>query len=145
MRLSQVPASGDMPDSMSASNLNVLTSLGVVKRVKPTDGNRSTIYELISDPGSATNWTDMTLTTRKVLDCIVREFGTRPFNLQALGPATGLSAKNLVPYIKALGLRSIVQASPSSQRRKIYSLAVPVEEAVEHLCEYGFDYIALVG
>jgi predicted transcriptional regulator len=80
-----------------------------------------------------------------VLDGIVRAFGTNAFTLQMLEPVTGISAKNMAIYMKALRLRSIVKTANPNHRGKIYSLAVPVEEAVEHLREFGFVYITLVG
>ena len=91
------------------------------------------------------NWEDLSLTTHKVLDCVVRNFGADPFTLQMLEPATGISPKNMASYMKVLRLRSIIKAVDSKRRGKVYCLAIPVEEAVEHLREYGYDYIALVG
>ena len=134
-----------MSDSVSASDLTVLESLGLAKKTKPADGHSPIVYDLILDPESAVNWDDLSLTTRKVLDGIVRAFGTNAFTLQMLEPVTGISAKNMAIYMKALRLRSIVKTANHNHRGKIYSLAVPVEEAVEHLREFGFDYIALVG
>jgi predicted transcriptional regulator len=134
-----------MSDSVSASDLTVLESLGLAKKTKPADGHSPIVYDLILDPESAVNWDDLSLTTRKVLDGIVRAFGTNAFTLQMLEPVTGISAKNMAIYMKALRLRSIVKTANHKHRGKIYSLAVPVEEAVEHLREFGFDYIALVG
>ena len=134
-----------MSDSVSSSDLNVLASLGLARRVKTMDGHGPTAYELILDPGLTINWEDLSLTTHKVLDCVVRNFGADPFTLQMLEPATGISPKNMASYMKVLRLRSIIKAVDSKRRGKVYCLAIPVEEAVEHLREYGYDYIALVG
>lgn len=135
----------DMSDSVSSSDLNVLASLSLARRVKTMDGHGPTAYELILDPGSTINWEGLSLTTHKVLDCVVRNFGADPFTLQMLEPGTGISPKNMASYMKVLRLRSIIKAVDSKRRGKVYCLAIPVEEAVEHLREYGYDYIALVG
>ena len=134
-----------MSDSVANSDLTVLESLGLAKRIKSADSHIPSVYEFILDPGSTINWEGLSMTTRKVLDGIVRVFGENAFTLQMLEPVTGMSAKNMAIYMKALRLRSIVKTANPNQRGKIYSLAVPVEEAVEHLREFGFDYIALVG
>lgn len=134
-----------MSDSSSASDLSVLESLGLARRIKSMDVSSPFVYELILDPGSAINWEGLRLRTYKVLDGIVRAFGANTFTLQMLKPVTGMSEKYIAENMKVLRLRSIVKIVHSNQRAKIYSLAVPVEEAVEHLREFGFDYIALVG
>ena len=134
-----------MSDSVSASDLNVLESFGMAKRIKAADINGPIVYELILNPDKAVNWENLSPTTWKVLDGIVRAFGSNAFTLQMLEPVTGVSVKNMSVYIKALRLRSIVKKANPNQRGKIYCLAVPVEEAVEHLRGFGFDYIALVG
>ena len=134
-----------MSDSASAADLSILESLGMAKRIYRADGKSPFVYELILNPDSSVNWENLSLTTRKVLDGIVRAFGASAFTLQMLEPVTGMSAKNMICYMKALKLRSIVTTENKNQREKLYSLAVPVEEAVEHLREFGFDYIALVG
>jgi hypothetical protein len=134
-----------MSDSASVADLSILESLGMAKRIYRADGKSPFVYELILNPDSSVNWENLSLTTRKVLDGIVRAFGAGAFTLQMLEPVTGMSAKNMIVYMKALRLRSIVATANKNQREKLYSLAVPVEEAVEHLREFGFDYIALVG
>ncbi len=134
-----------MSVSACCTDLNALACLGLARKIKSDDNREPIVYELIRDLGSGILWDDLTPTTLKVLDCIVRSFGSETFSFKALEQVTGITVKNLSYYLKILRMRSIISVGCSDSRGKVASLAVPVEEAVEHLREKGFDYIALVG
>ena len=135
-----------MSVSMANSDLNTLANLGLARRIKSDNCRYPCVFMLIMEPGTDICWDDLTPKTMKVLDSIVRSFGTESFTLQALAPLTGIGEKNLPVYTKILRMRSIINTdSPTQQKNKEYYLAVPIEEAIEHLRESGFDYIALVG
>ena len=65
-----------MSDSASVADLSILESLGMAKRIYRADGKSPFVYELILNPDSSVNWENLSLTTRKVLDGIVRAFLT---------------------------------------------------------------------
>ena len=112
-------------------------SLGLVEKVS-TSG-----YAIKISPHAGACWENMTFNTCKILDGIIRSFGENRFTTHDAAQAMGISDSTMSYHMKYLKTRSLIRKSDSGYNR--YELAVPIGEAIQHLREYGFAQMTLVG
>lgn len=131
--------------TLSKNDILTAISLGLIARDTTTRLVNSIVYKFESQFIESVQWEEISKHNYQILDVIVRSFGTRHFSRLEIAQASGISPENMSYDLKMLKKFSIIDMKRDGSTNYIYSLAVPIEEAISQLQLRGFSPVALVG
>ena len=131
--------------TLAKNDIQTAISLGLIARDTTARLVNSIVYKFESQFIESVQWEEISKHNYQILDVIVRSFGTRHFSRQEIAQASGISPENMSYDLKMLKMFSVIEMKRDGSTNYIYSLAVPIEEAISQLQARGFSPVALVG
>lgn len=131
--------------SQARCDTQIALSLGLISSDQSTKIDRWVLFRIETELIDSIRWDEIALPHYRVLNSILRLYGTNPFTRAEIAKATGVEAENIVYNLRALKRFAILSMKRAGSNDYQYRLSVPVDEAIAELHARGFPQVALVG